>query len=107
MGTLLAGEDITNDVIKTEQRYTYTTLTSATTVAVKAAAGYLQRVVIGMPSCPTITLYDSTVPSGTVMFRFHAGYPVGSYEFNQSFLTGLSADAVSGGVAPFFSFSWR
>lgn len=106
-GTLRAGEDLALDLQKVETRYAYTTLTSITTLTVRSAACFLHRVVIGMPSCPTITLYDSTTPSGVVYFRFQAGYPVGSYEFNQSLATGLTADATSGGVIPFVSFSSR
>lgn len=104
---LSAGEDLTNDVQKVENRYSYLALTSVSTIQVKATSGFLHRVIVGMPSCPTITLYDSSVPSGAVLFRFSAGFPVGSYEFNQSLATGLTADATAGGVIPFMSFSYR
>jgi hypothetical protein len=103
----IAGEDLVTDVLKVEHRYYSSTLTSATTLAVKATAGFLHRIVIGMPSTPTLSLYDNTVPGGTLIMRLHAGYPVGSHEFNITFNNGLTVDASSGGVSPQVLFAWR
>lgn len=107
--TLVAGEDITNDVMKVEQRYSYTTLTSSSTVVAKSGAGHWHGFSLGFPSCPTISFYDNTVPGGTLIYRIHAGYPVGTYELNISVLTGLTADAVGSGAgaAPMLLISTR
>lgn len=109
LATLLAGEDLTNDVQKVENRFSYTSFTSLSTINIKSATGFLHRIVIGMPSCPTTIVYDSLTPSGSEIFRFHAGYPVGSYEFNETFSIGLTLDTVKsgGGVNPYFNIAYR
>lgn len=109
LGTQLAGEDITNDVLKAEQRFSYGTVTSATTVAVKASTGFLHTINIGMPSCPSIIVYDNSTPNGTIIHRFAAGAPVGTYTFDVTFSNGLTVDAIAGGggAAPFLSLSFR
>lgn len=104
---LQAGEDLTNDVTKVEQRYSYAALTSLSTLAVKGSAGFLHAFTIGMPSCPTINFYDSLTATGTPFFRIAAGYPMGAHTVNISFNTALSTDALSGGVIPFLLFSYR
>ena len=106
---LISGEDQTNDVLKTEQQFSYTTLTSASTVAVKAAAGFVHLFAVGMPSCPTTIFYDNTVPSGTILHRIAAGHPMGSFPLDVKFTTGLSLDAIAGGggVVPAIMVAWR
>lgn len=109
LATQIAGEDINNDVHKVEQRFSYSTFTSATTVAVKSASGFLHTINIGAVSCPSIIVYDNTTPNGTVIHRFPPNSPIATYTFNVSFNTGLSLDAIAGGggVAPFLSLSYR
>ncbi len=105
--TLIAGEDQTNDVLKVEGQFSYTTHIANTTTLVKAAAGLLHLFNVGMPSCPTILLYDSLTPSGTILQRFAAGYPMGSHPLDVKFTTGLTIDTVTGGVLPQLLVSWR
>lgn len=109
LGTEISGEDPINDLIKVEQQYATINLTSATTVAVKSASGFLQGIWVGAISCPSTILYDSAVPSGTVLTRIPCGMPVGFHPFYGRFNNGLSADAIAGGggVAPFFTFIYR
>lgn len=69
LGTLIAGEDLTIDVIKTEQRFSFSNVTADT--AVKSGAGFLHTVTI-MPTdaaatAGTIVLYDNTAESGTII----------------------------------------
>lgn len=106
---LRSGEDQTNDVMKTEQQFSYTALTSVSTIAIKASAGFLHLFNIGMPSCPTIIFYDNTTPNGTVLHRIAAGYPMGSHPMDMKFTTGLSLDAIAsgGGVIPQIVVAWR
>lgn len=93
-------EDNLAGVLKVEQRYSHSLITSATTVAVLTAAGFVHSFNVGMPSCPTISFYDSPLPGSNLIQRLHAGYPVGTHLLNVSVLNGFTVDATSGGVAP-------
>jgi hypothetical protein len=88
--TLLAGEDIANDVIKTENRYSYATITTATTTTVKSGAGFLHRIVVTGGTTGTIVIYDNTAASGTKIADFDTTNAIASYEFNVSYTTGLT-----------------
>lgn len=69
MGTLLAGEDLTNGVMKVEHQYTYTKCTADTQV--KASAGFVHAVILqqadAVPTAGTIIVYDNTAESGTAV----------------------------------------
>lgn len=70
LGTTLAGEDTVNDVLKTEQRFTYTNITLAapTCTTVKSGPGYLQALTFNKPVATGVaTLYDNTACSGTII----------------------------------------
>lgn len=61
LATLIAGEDIANDVQKVEQRFTYKYITAAapTTTVVKAGAGFLHSITINKPiAAGVISVYD-------------------------------------------------
>lgn len=105
----IEGEDQTHHVMKTEQQFAYTTLTSNTTLAVNSAPCFLHRIFIGAYSCPSIIVYDGVTPNGNIVARFNAGFPVGSYEFNVSLSTGCTLDSIAGGagVTPFITVSSR
>ena len=47
--------------------FSYAHISSATTTEVKATSGVLGRVIINSASAGTITLYDNTAASGTVI----------------------------------------
>lgn len=102
-------EDNVAGVAKFEVRGARTTLVSASTVLAKSGAGMFYSFNIGMPSCPTIAFYDSLVPSGTLIQRIHAGYPVGTHSMNIELSNGLTVDAIGGGggVAPSIMTSTR
>ena len=94
LGTKIAGEDITNDVLKVEQRFSFTNCTADT--AVKSGAGFLHTVTI-MPTdaaatAGSIILYDNTAESGTIIgtITVTAAWvaPV-TLTFDVSFSTGL------------------
>lgn len=106
LGTAISGEDLVNNLLVTENRYSYGTLSSSTTLAIKNSAGFLHTVVVGSVSCPSTAFWDNTVPGTTLIGRLPAGAPVGSYLFDVSFVTGLTVDSV-GGSAPTFTFSYR
>jgi hypothetical protein len=73
LGTLLAGEDQTNNVLKVEGQFSY----KAPVVAdaqVKASAGFLHCIWItqndAAPTAGTIIIYDNTAESGTQVFNW-------------------------------------
>ncbi len=63
----LAGEDVTNDVIKVEQRYLPLAISAAATTNVKTGTGYLDSLVCVGGTLGAVTVYDNTVASGTVL----------------------------------------
>jgi hypothetical protein len=92
--TQIAGEDLTNNLLKVEQRYSYAYCTADT--AVRSVAGFLHTVTFSptdaTATAGTIILYDNTAESGTVMFTYYipaaALVPV-TVVLDVSFSTGL------------------
>lgn len=108
LGTQIAGEDLTNDVLKTEQRFSYSSLNSLVTLTIKSGAGFLHTLTVGNISGPTIELYDNTAASGTLIGRLNAGLPPQTYTFDASFNTGLTVNPQPGtAVLPCLSVSYR
>lgn len=72
MGDLIAGEDLTNNVLKTEERFSYSAVAVVDT-QVKASAGFLHAVTISCndaaPTAGSLIIYDNTAESGTVVFN--------------------------------------
>jgi hypothetical protein len=70
LATSIAGEDIVNDVLKTEQRFSYLNIVAgqATTV-VKSGAGFLHAIVVNGPATATNTtnVYDNATGAGTII----------------------------------------
>ena len=74
LATRLAGEDLTNDVLKVEQQFTNTRCTADTLV--KTGAGLLHALVVSQPASATptagvLTIYDAATETGTVLFRHY------------------------------------
>lgn len=71
-GMLQAGEDLTNDVTKVEERFSYSAVAVVDT-QVKASAGFLHTVTISCndaaPTAGSLIIYDNTAESGTVVFN--------------------------------------
>ena len=73
LATAIAGEDVINDVLKVEQRFSASgVLTSGT--AVKSGAGFLHTVTFSQndaaPTAGTIDIYNNTAGSGTKLFSW-------------------------------------
>lgn len=94
LASTIAGEDLANNVLKVEQRFSFANCTADT--AVKSGAGFLHTVTI-MPTdaaatAGTIILYDNTAESGTIIgtITVTAAWvaPV-TLTFDCSFSTGL------------------
>lgn len=66
LATKISGEDQTNDVLKTEQQFSFSNIVSATTTVVKSGAGLLHSINVNKAvAAATITIYDNTAASGT------------------------------------------
>jgi hypothetical protein len=64
----IAGEDIANDVLKVESRYSAANITTQTTTTVKSGAGLLRRIVFNKPlASGVVAVYDNTAGSGTLI----------------------------------------
>lgn len=63
LATKIAGEDLTADVLKTEQRFSYAQGTAAATVVVKGSAGFVHALNILGGVFGAVTVYDNA--SGT------------------------------------------
>jgi hypothetical protein len=72
LNTLISGEDQTNDVMKSEQQFSYSYLTADGQV--KASAGFLHTITISptdaAATAGTIIIYDNTAESGTIVFSY-------------------------------------
>jgi hypothetical protein len=72
MATSIAGEDISNDVLKVEERYSYNLVTSDTLI--KSGVGFLHSITFSpndaTPTAGTIIVYDNTAESGTQIFNW-------------------------------------
>ena len=88
--TKLAGEDLTNDVLKFEGQFSSTYISTATTTVVKTGAGLLHAIVVTETTAFTIIVYDNTAASGTILASFVASIAPGTYRFDALFTTGLT-----------------
>jgi hypothetical protein len=91
----VAGEDLTNDVLKVEERFSYLNIVAgqATTV-VKTGSGLLHAIIFNGPATATNTtnVYDNTAASGTLIATPLATAVVlpTTVTYNCAFSTGLT-----------------
>lgn len=90
VNVLLAGEDQTNDVIKTEQRYSYSHIATNTTTVVKSTPGFLHSITVNTTAAGAITVYDNTAGSGTVIAILKSSVVEGTYTFDVTCTTGIT-----------------
>lgn len=94
MGTTQAGEDVANDVQKVEQRYAYKNIVLAapTTTLVKSGPGVLHVATFNKPaSTGTLTCYDNTLASGTVIATVTSGDAIPkTLHYDVAFALGLT-----------------
>ena len=101
----LAGEDITNDVLKTEDRSTYTNLSAS--ALIKTGAGRVKGFMVNSHSSGTLKLWDNTSAATTVLLNtitFAAGSGLMFNLPDVEFSTGLYATI--GGTADITIF-WK
>ena len=104
LGSLMAGEDLTNDVLKTEDRSTYTNISAS--ALIKTGAGRLKGFSVNSHTSGTLKLWDNTSAATTVLLNtitFNAG-PVQFNYPDVEFGTGLYATV--GGTADITIF-WK
>lgn len=67
MTTKLAGEDLTNDVLKIRDNATYTNLSAS--ALIKTGAGVLKGIVVNSHASGTLKLWDNTSAATTVLLN--------------------------------------
>lgn len=74
LATLIAGEDLTNGVLKVEKQYTNSGVKTAD-AQIKASAGFVHTITFSpndaVPTAGSIILYDNTAESGTQIFNWN------------------------------------
>lgn len=105
-GTLLAGEDLTNNVLNTRRPMTYTNLSAS--ALIKTGAGVVSGFVVNSHSSGTLKLWDNTsaattVLTNTITFAAGSGIVV-NFGSDIQFSTGLYATI--GGTADITIF-WK
>ena len=65
-------------------------ISTATTTTVKSGAGVLHAITLTETAAGTITIYDNTAASGTVICVLKASIVEGTYVFDRAFSTGLT-----------------
>lgn len=70
--------------------YSSTYISTATTTTPKSTKGVLRQILITEAAAGTITIYDNTAASGTILAVFKASTSEGMYRFDVRFGTGLT-----------------
>lgn len=107
---LLAGEDTTVGVIKTEERFGYTMVSGTTSYTIKTGQGMLHALTLNaLPStAASIGLYDSTSVSGTAIALINTqanAYPPTTLIYDVTFVNGLTVGYAAASVN--VTVSWR
>jgi len=97
-------EDNAVGVLKVEERFSYSNITSATTTTVKSGSGFLHCITINTTAAGTITIYDNTAGSGTKIGTLKASVAENTYYFDATFGTGLT---IVTAAASDITVSWR
>jgi hypothetical protein len=86
----IAGEDLTDNVMRVEEQYSYQYISTATTTTIKTGAGMFRGIIVGGGTAGTIIIYDNTAGSGTIIQSFDSTNAIASYMFSCKFATGLT-----------------
>lgn len=110
--TKIAGEDLTNDVIKTEAQYNgYTTTTAGTANAVKSGTGFIHSVTLNRVNTgEVVALYDALTVTGTpfATITIDTTSTAATLTYDRLLTTGLTVVTTAGsGFAPNVSISYR
>lgn len=115
--TLIAGEDLANNILKTNTVFSTTGITTNTTTTVKTGAGLLHSFTLNNTALITVanltvTVYDNTAASGTKIgtWTFPFGQTTAmplSITLNCAFSTGLTFVTAGPTVTGDISVNWR
>lgn len=83
--------------IFSENEAKYGHISTATTTVVKDSPGFLHAITVNTTAAGTITIYDNTAASGTVVGILKASVGEGTYTYNISCTTGITI--VTGGAS--------
>ncbi len=104
LATKIAGEDLAVDILKVEEQFSATNITTATTTVIKTGSGLLHCITVNTTAAGTITIYDNTAASGTKIGTIKASVAENSYFFDAKFATGLT---IVTAAASDITVSWR
>lgn len=90
LGDLIAGEDVPNDRMKVEHQYSPYRASGAATYVIKSGSGFLHAITVNSTAAGTITVYDNTAGSGTVLAQLKASVGERTYLYDIAFTTGLT-----------------
>lgn len=90
LGTAIAGENLNSNRIETAHPATPTRITSATTTTARSGAGILHTILVEAALTGTVTIYDNTAGSGTVLAILPIGFAAGAYTLDIAFGTGCT-----------------
>lgn len=79
-------------------------ISTATTTVCKTGAGELHSITIGETAAGTITVYDNTAGSGTIIAVFKASIVEQTFDLDVAFATGLT---IVTAAASKLSVAWR
>lgn len=90
LGDKLAGEDIPNDVMKVEQRFNYSSVSTATTTLIKNGSGFIHQIRVIGGTLGAITVYDSLTATGSQIVPTVTPTAQGLLIEDVAFATGLT-----------------
>lgn len=106
--TLQAGEDLTNNVQKVEQRFTAATISTGVGTSVNSGSCFLHTIVINNPGTAwEIDVYDGTASSGTSRGKIRSAAAPTTLTYDVSLATGLFIDTVKGTTVGDLTVSYR
>jgi hypothetical protein len=107
LGTALAGEDITNDVLKVEQRFTPLEISTAIGTLVKTGVGVIKSITFNnVGTAWEVDVYDGTASTGTSIGKIR-GAGVTTLTYDGAFSVGLFVDTVKGTTPGNITVSYR
>lgn len=87
----ISGEDIDRSILNVEETGASTRITSAATTICLASSGALLGVLVEVALTGTLTIYDNTAASGTIITILPIGTPAGYYRLPRKVTTGVTA----------------
>lgn len=90
LNTVISGENQAKNRMMMTRPGSLTRITSATTTTAVSGTGILAKIIIEVATTGTVTVYDNTAGSGTILTILPIGTTAEVYSFDASFTTGLT-----------------